>query len=189
VSEGRISPRDADELARCFLVHAPDLFGWACVVARGDRVLADDLVQAAFEAAAMAWQTLRGLAEQQRAGWLHRTMSNIAISGFRREAALRDRLPRIELRYRRTVADPAEQAWSAIVLERCWQIIMGLPDRQHQVALMRWRLDMKLAEIAAVLGIDEHTVSVHLHRARLQLIAQLGPDHPFAGGDPDGAAP
>ena len=54
---------------------------------------------------------------------------------------------------------------------------------------MRWRLDMKLAEIAAVLGIDEHTVSVHLHRARLQLIAQLGPDHPFAGGDPDGAAP
>jgi RNA polymerase sigma-70 factor, ECF subfamily len=189
VSEHHISPRDADELAGCFIAHAGELFGWACVVACGDRMLAEDLVQAAFEAAALAWQTLRGLAEEQRAGWLHRTLANIAISGFRREAALRDRLPRIEVRYRRNAADPAEQAWSSIVLERCWQIIKGLPDRQHAVALMRWQLDMKETEIAAVLGMTEKTVSVHLYRVRRKLVAQLGPDRPFADDDQEGALP
>ena len=48
---------------------------------------------------------------------------------------------------------------------------------------------MKESEIATVLGIDEKTVSVHLHRVRRKLIVQLGPDHPFDGDDPEGAAP
>jgi len=52
----RRSPRgDAEELAACFNVHASDLFGYARVLVRGDRALADDLVQAAFEAAGRAW--------------------------------------------------------------------------------------------------------------------------------------
>ena len=52
MGDDRITPHDADELARCFVVHAPRLFGHACVLARGDRALAEDLVQATFEAAA-----------------------------------------------------------------------------------------------------------------------------------------
>ena len=39
----RITPHDAAELAACFNAHASRLFGHACVLARGDRVLADDL--------------------------------------------------------------------------------------------------------------------------------------------------
>ena len=187
MSEGRISPRDAQELDACFAAHARDLFRYAYALTRGDRALADDLVQAAFEAAAPVWQGLRCLAEEQRGSWLKRTLAYIAVSGFRREAAFRDRLPRIELRYRKVQADPAEQALSSIVLERCWRIIQGMPERQHAVALMRWQLDMKEAEIAAVLGVAEKTVSAHLHRARRKLIAQLSPDHPFTGDDPDGA--
>ena len=171
-----ITPHDADELARCFAAHAPRLFGQACVLARGDRALAEDLVQATFEAAARAWQTLRVLAEDQLRSWLARTLANLAASGFRREAAFRDRLPRIEVRYRKTPADPPEQAFSAIALERCWQIIQEMPERQHAVAMLRWRLDMKEAEIAAVLGMAPKTVSAQLHRARRKLIAQLGPE-------------
>jgi DNA-directed RNA polymerase specialized sigma24 family protein len=57
VGEERICPRDADELAACFAAHAAGLFGYACVLARGDRALADDLVQAAFEAAAREWES------------------------------------------------------------------------------------------------------------------------------------
>lgn len=188
MSDARISPRDADELHACFDAHARDLFGYAYTVARGDRALAEDLVQAAFEAAGRFWEGLRSLAEEQRRSWLKRTVTYIAVTGFRREAAFRDRLPRIEIRYRRSQADPVEHAFSAIVLERCWRIIQGLPERQHAVALLRWQLDMKEAEIAAVLGMDEKTVSTDVHRARRKLIAQLGPDHPFAGDDPDGAS-
>jgi RNA polymerase sigma-70 factor (ECF subfamily) len=182
----KITPHDAAELAACFRAHARRLFGFACVLARGDQALADDLVQATFEAAARVWHTLRGLAEDQLRGWLRSTLANIAASGFRREAAFRDRLPQIEELYRDTQADPAEQALSSIVLERCWRIIEAMPKGQHVVAVLRWQLGMKEAEIAAVLGIAESTVSAQLHRARRKLIEQLGPDHPFARDDPEG---
>jgi RNA polymerase sigma-70 factor (ECF subfamily) len=187
----KITPHDAAELAACFKAHARRLFGFACVLARGDRALADDLVQATFEAAAWIWQTLRGLAEDQLRGWLRSTLANIAASGFRREAAFGDRLPQLEERDRDTPADPceqapSEQARSSIALERCWRIIKEMPKGEHVVAVLRWQLGMKEAEIAAVLGIAESTVSAQLRGARRKLIEQLGPDHPFARDDPEG---
>jgi RNA polymerase sigma-70 factor (ECF subfamily) len=188
VSEGKISPHEAQELEVCFRAQASDLFGYACAVARGDQALAHDLVQAAFEAAARAWPGLRDMAEEQRGSWLRRTLANIAVTGFRREAAFRDRLPRIELLYRKVPADPLEQAFSAITLDRCWQVIQGLPEQQHAAALLRWGLDMKQDEIAAILGIAEKTVSVHLYRVRRKLLLQLGADYPFDDA-PEGASP
>ena len=188
MGEERICPRDAGELAACFAAHAAGLFGYACVLARGDRALADDLVQAAFEAAARDWGILRCLAEGQQRAWLRATVANIAVSGFRREAAWRDRLPRIEARYRKNQADTETVAFSLIVLDRCWQIIKDMPEQQHAVAVLRWQQGMKQTEIAAALGIAEKTVSVHLHRARRRLIAQLGPDYPFASDDGEGRA-
>ena len=189
MGDDRITPHDADELARLFRVQAPRLFGRACVLARGDRALAEDLVQATFEAAGRTWRTLQGLAEEQVRSWLWSTLANIAAGRFRREAAFRDRLPRIEVRYRKTPVDPSEQAFSSIVLERCWRIIREMPPRQHTIAMLRWQLDMKEAEIAALLGVAEKTVSAQLHRARRKLIMQLGADHPFTRGDGEGASP
>ncbi len=186
--ERKISPREATELAACFSADARKLFGYACVLTREDRALAEDLVQAAFEAAGQAWPVLRGLTEEQRRSWLRKTLAHIAINGFRREAAFRDRLPRIEALYRKIQADPPEQAFSSIALERCWRIIQDMPERQHAVALLRWQLDMKQDEIAAVLGMAEKTVSAHLHRARRRLITQLGRDYPFSGDDAEGAS-
>jgi len=110
------------------------------------------------------------------------------VNGFRREAAFRDRLPRIELLYRKVQVDPLEQAFSSIMLERCWQVIRSLPERQHAVAMLRWGLDMKQNEIAAVLNMAEKTVSVHLSRVRHKLLAQFGADYPFDGGSPEGAS-
>jgi RNA polymerase sigma-70 factor (ECF subfamily) len=189
VSEGKISPREAQELDACFRAEAGELFGYACVVTQGDQALAHDLVQGAFEAAALAWAALREMGGEQRRGWLRRTLTNIAVTGFRREAAFRDRLPRIEKLYRKPAADPLDQALSAIALDRCWQVIQGLPGQQHAAALLRWGLDMKEGEIAAVLGIAEKTVSVHLYRVRRKLLLQLGADYPFDDGAPEGASP
>ena len=93
MSEGMVSPHDAQELEACFRATASDLFGRACAVTRGDQALAHDLVQAAFEAAARSWQALESLTGEQRPGWLYRTLATIAVNGFRRESAFRDRLP------------------------------------------------------------------------------------------------
>ena len=185
---GKFSPHEAQELEACFRAHARYLFERACVLTRGDQALAHDLVQAAFEAAAMTWPSLQGRADEQRRNWLYRTLANIAVSGFRREASFRDRLPRIESLYRKVQVDPLEQAISSIMLEQCWQVIRELPERQHAVALLRWGLDMKHHEIAAVLGISDKTVSVHLSRVRRKLLSELGENYPFDGDTPEGAS-
>ncbi len=206
MSDGQISPHEAAELAVCFRTHARDLFGYSCMLTRGDQARAKDLVQAAFEAAGQAWPVLEYLAEERRRDWLQRTLANIAVDGFRRETALRDRLPRIEARSRKIQADPPgqarpdheeapheeaphEEALSSIALERCWRIIQGLPERQHVVALLRWQLDMKESEIASVLGMDSKTVSAQLDRARRKLMVPFGPDLARDGDEPERAAP
>ena len=74
MGEERICSRDASELAACFASDADGLFGYACVLTRGDRALAEDLVQAAFEAAARAWGIVRRLAEERRRAWLRTTV-------------------------------------------------------------------------------------------------------------------
>jgi RNA polymerase sigma factor (sigma-70 family) len=113
----------------------------------------------------------------------------LPVSGFRRDKAFRDRLPRIEARYRRNQADTPAEALSSITLQQCWQIIESMPERQHAVALLRWQQDMKEGEIAAVLGIAEKTVSAHLRRARRKLITQLGPDYLSTGDDGERGQP
>ena len=59
-------------------MHARDLFGYACVVCGADRALAGELVQAAFEAAATVWCTLRGLPADQCRDWLRETLAAAA---------------------------------------------------------------------------------------------------------------
>jgi len=182
----RISAREADELAACFAAHARWLFGYASVLVRGDSALAEDLVQAAFEAAGRAWCTVGLLSQDQCRAWLRTTLTNIAVSGFRREAALRDRLPQIEARYRSVEADTAGEAFSSMAIKRCWQVISAMPARQHAVAMLRWHQGMKEAEIATALGMAEKTVATHLRRARRKLMAQLASEYPWVGQDGEG---
>jgi RNA polymerase sigma-70 factor, ECF subfamily len=187
VSDAKIPRDQAGELADCFVSYARGLFGYACVLTRGDRALADDLVQSTFVAAAGQWATVRCLNEPQRLGWLRTTIGNLAISGFRRNSAFRARFPQLEARYRPPVADTHADALSAVAVERCWQAILTLPPQQHLVAMMRWLFSMKNSEIASQLGISCGTVAAHLSRVRTKLKAELGPFDPF-GDDEDGAS-
>ena len=181
---GEMIPEDhAEEVADCFAVHAPGLFGYACVLTRGDGALADDLVQSAFMEAARQWSTMRCLRDGQRVRWLQTTVSYQAISMFRRSNSLRECLPRLEAAYRAPPPDTHAEAVSAITLERCWRAIQALPPHQHAVAVMRWLLAMTNIEIAAELGIAAGTVAAHLSAVRAKLKASLGPFDPFGDGE------
>jgi RNA polymerase sigma factor (sigma-70 family) len=129
---------------------------------------------------------MRCLCDAQRLRWLHTTVSHLAISGFRHNGALGDRLPQLEAVSRPPSADTQADAVSAIALERCWHAIQALPPQQHTVALMRWLLDMTNTEIAARLDIADGTVAAHLSAVRGKLKAALGPYDPF--GSEDGPA-
>jgi RNA polymerase sigma-70 factor, ECF subfamily len=183
---GKIPKDHAEEVADCFTAYAQDLFGYACVVTRGDSALADDLVQSAFMEAARQWPTVRCLRDAQRVRWLQTTVSYQAISMFRRNEALRECLPRLEPAYRAPPPDTDAEAVSGIALERCWRAIQALPPHQHAVAVMRWLLAMTNTEIAAELGIAVGTVAAHLSAVRAKLRASLGPYDPF--GDGEGAS-
>lgn len=183
MSDERIPEEYARELADCFMACASGLFGYACALTRGDRALADDLVQSTFTMAARQWTTVRCLRDAQRLLWLRTTAANIAISTFRRGEAFRERLPRLEALYRPPPAETHSEALSAIAVERCWQTIRALPPQQHAVAVMRWLLAMKNSEIAAALGVSSGTVGAHLSAVRSKLRAALGPFDPFGDGE------
>ncbi len=185
MSDDKIPPHDARELADCFAAQARDLFGYACVLARGDQALADDLVQAAFEAGCRAWQVVRALDDEQRCGWLRSTVATVAVSEFRHDTTWPDRMPRIEDCHHESQLDPPEQAFPPSVLERAWRIIQGMPERHHAVGLLHWHLDMKEAEIAAALALADTTVNADLARTRHNLLTQLALDHRGAGDDPE----
>ena len=181
---GEEIPEDhAEELGDCFAAHARGLFGYACALTRGDHALADDLVQSAFVAAARQWSTMRCLRDAQRLRWLQTTVGHLAISGFRRNEAFGNRLPRLAATSRTPAPDTHADAVSGIALERCWRIIQALPPQQHAVAVMRWLLGMTNSEIAARLDIADGTVAAHLSAVRGKLKAALGPYDPFGSED------
>ena len=178
--EAKIAACHVAELGSFFNAHDRWLFGHACVRTNGDRELAADLVQDAFEAAARAWPALREHDIGRQRAWLLATVANKNVSEFRRKEAFRRRQPDIHVRYQATPADTAAQALNAIALDRAREIIEGMPPRQRQVAQMRWQDHLKATEIAAELGLAEGTVHAHLHAARVKLIAGLEQYYPFA---------
>jgi len=171
------------ELTDFFAAHDRWLFGHACVRTRGDRELAADLVQDTFEAAARAWDMLRGHASHRQRAWLLSTLTHKDISDFRRREAFLRRQPDIHARYQPTPADTEAEALNAIALARAREIIEGMPPRQREIALLRWQDHLRIAEIAARLGVAEGTVHSQLHNARRKLIAGLEPYYPSGEGD------
>jgi RNA polymerase sigma factor (sigma-70 family) len=187
---GTAIPRHhVNELAGFFAAHDQWLFGHACVRTRGDRDLAADLVQDTFEAAALAWAVLREHPSGRQRAWLLTTLAHKDISALRRKAAFRRREPEIQARYQAAEADTEAQALNAIALARAREIIDGMPPRQKEIALMRWRDHMRAAEIAAALGIAEGTVHAQLHGARRKLAAGLERYYPFGSDSGEGAMP
>jgi RNA polymerase sigma factor (sigma-70 family) len=180
--EVRIPACHIAELADFFRAHDRWLFGHACVRTRGDRELAADLVQDTFEAAARAWDMLREHPDGRQRAWLLGTLAHKDISEFRHQEAFRRRQPDIHARYQPAAADTAAEALNSIALARAREIIEDMPPRQRQIALLRWQDHLRIAEIAARLGVSEGTVHAQLHNARRKLITGLEPYYPSGEG-------
>lgn len=170
------------ELAGFFEAHDRWLFGHACARTRGDRELAADLVQDTFEAAARAWDTLRGHPGNRQRAWLLATLAHKDVSDFRHREAYRRREPDIRARYQPAAADTEAAALNAIALAKAASIIGELPPRQREIALLRWREHLRVTEIAARLGVAEGTVHASLHAVRRKLADGLERYYPSGEG-------
>jgi RNA polymerase sigma-70 factor, ECF subfamily len=134
----------------------------------GDRDRARDAVD---EAVARACERLsRGRSIDDLGAWLRVVAVNFARGRFRKsqtEARARARLMRLAQE-----SDlPAAQMSSVAVDVR--RALLELPRRQREITVLRYFLDLSVAQIAQQFGIAEGTVKSALHSARSTLATLL----------------
>ncbi len=142
----------ADDLADLYRRHRRSLVGLATAIVF-DAAVAEEVVQDAF-----LGLHRRGAHSVADAGaYLHRAVVNGCVSVVRR---------------RRTVAAhppvPLEPA-STPEVDEAWQAIMGLPERQRVVVVLRYYRDLSVPQIAESLGWPAGSVKSTLHRALASL--------------------
>jgi RNA polymerase sigma factor (sigma-70 family) len=164
------------ELEGRFKALASRVYACAIGVANGDRDLALDLVQEAFQEAFKRWDEIRDLDDEQLAGWLCQIVINKAVSRFRRNDVARRSTGRLYARQRGNEAASRKRVIARAALERCWQVIEALPEQQRLIAWMRWRDGRSYAEIAEALGISTGAVGSTLSAVRQKIRAIEGLD-------------
>ena len=151
----------------------------------GDAHDAEDILQKTFLQVYQRLGTFRG--EARFSTWLHRVAMNIALMHqrtARRHPAesleqylpqydANDRLLRLDLDYGR-VARADELMEKKELAKTAREAINRLPDDYRFVLVLRDLEDLSTSEVARVLEIEEGTVRVRLHRARLMLRGYLG---------------
>jgi RNA polymerase sigma-70 factor (sigma-E family) len=99
-------------------------------------------------------------------------LRSAVLNGARSD--LRRRL--VERRHLRSVASPVvspEARPSTSDDDRVLAALRSLPDRQREVLVLRYHLDLSEAEIAATLGISAGSVKTHAHRGLATLAERL----------------
>ena len=134
----------------------------AVFLATGNREVAEDAVQEAFERAFVRWRRL------SRHDWAGGWVMTTALNASRKVLRRRSDLP-LE-NGERTTAPVATNADLTAALR-------ALPLRQRQAVLLFYLGDLHPHAIAEAMGISEGTVKAHLAQARSKLRELLGDDY------------
>jgi RNA polymerase sigma-70 factor (ECF subfamily) len=167
VSGARAEGQELDETAiREFLATDYPRLVAAIGLMSGNRAAAEDAVQ---DALARAWErSERGERIESLPAWVTTVAMNLVRSGLRRVRAERRARGR---------ASPTHSFPSASSVEAGVDIgraLDALPRRQREATVLRYYLDMDLAEIARTLKVSEGSVKTTLYRARQALAIRLG---------------
>lgn len=140
-----------------------------CYIYLRDRGLAEDAVQETFLKAYKAIKSFRG--ESQERTWLIKIAINacrdIKRSAWHRHtnrAVTPEDLPAIAENNRSLSIDVADA-------------IMRLPDKYKEVVLLHYFQDMKLSEIASIMGVTTSAVSRRIQKANKELYSLLGKEY------------
>jgi RNA polymerase sigma-70 factor (ECF subfamily) len=147
VTDGAARERAIEQF--CVDVH-PRLVG-TLVLHSGDVGLAEELAQ---EALARAWERWDDVSRADRPdAWVYRVAFNLMNSRFRRRSAERRA-------YERAATNPMEVA---IDVDRAEILslraaVAALPPKQRQAVLLRYYADLKIDDVADVMGCARGTV-------------------------------
>ncbi len=144
-------------IERIYRDHGPRL--WRSLTAfTGDPDIASDAVAEAF-----AQALRRGEALRDPLAWIWRVSYRIATGELKHRGSLRSELPEI--------AGPVETRAVETV-----DLLRKLPANQRAALILRYYADLPGADVAALMGVSEATVRVHLHRGRKRLLSLLEDD-------------
>ncbi|MGE5211177.1 MAG: RNA polymerase sigma factor [Acidobacteriota bacterium] len=149
-----------DEFERFFLANY-DAVLRVLVVTTGDRERATDATQEAFIRAYARWSKIRGY--ESPAGWVRRVALNASRDSYRSDRRRRRREETLPAGTETSGADRFHAESAA------YEMLQVLPDRQREVATLFYVDDRSVAEIAAILEVNEGTVKSHLSDARERL--------------------
>ncbi len=141
-------------------------------LASGSRAAAEDSVQ---EALARAWErSERGQRVESLGAWVTVVATNLTRSAIRRRLAERRARGRLEASARPAHAgELTTAAEERIDVERA---LSTLSRRQREAVVLRYYLDLSVAEVAEALHVSEGTAKTTLFRARAALSRALGDD-------------
>lgn len=157
--------RSSDKrLADLYAAHSADLRRMAYFMT-GDTHEAEDFLQEAFVRLGGRLHTLRDL--DRAAGYLHRTVVNLARDRGRRLKREQDLRRRLEPKsiHPSHDADRNDDLWSAL---------MELPVRHRAVLYLRYFLDLSEEQTAEFLGLTSSAVKSLTHRASTSLRKRYG---------------
>ena len=128
-----------------------------CCMYLGDTHLAQDAVQDAFIKIYRAWRPIPEPAAEK--AWIMRITVNVCKdylrSAWKRKVNLVDQYPEL------SEAAPPKDGEGRLFRE-----ILALKPKYKEVILLHYYQQLKVGEIAAVLGAPQSTVSIRLRRAR-----------------------
>lgn len=162
----RISARSATGLATAYAAHYASLVRLAALLL-DDVGTCEEVVQDAF---VNVWRRDPALAAPDRLpAYLRSAVLNGARSQLRRRQVRR--------RHEAPVSPAAPAAEVASLAARgddeVLAALRALPDRQREVLVLRYYLDLSEADIATTLGISVGSVKTHAHRGLATLAAVL----------------
>jgi RNA polymerase sigma-70 factor (sigma-E family) len=124
----------------------------------GDRWVAEELAQDALVRARERWEKVSVM--DSPGGWLHRVAINLANSRFRRRRAEQRAHQRLSQPADRVDGSAATSA-DAVAVRRA---LASLPESQRSALVLRYFLDLSVAETADVLGMTPGSVKSATHR-------------------------
>ena len=169
----------AQEFARVVETHRPQIFRFLLSSTR-DVDLAETLTQECFLKAHRNWSGFRG--DSSAMTWLMRIAINLQKDHWRNRRMQFWRTTRtnaVDLDEASEWLPSGESSIEQQLLareqvERVWQSVKGLSERQRTVFLLRYVEEQELSEIAQATGLSEGTVKAHLSRALGRVRAELG---------------
>lgn len=151
-----------------FYLQSKDACLRAVAAVCSDRFSAEEAVAEAFARAWASWSQVSR--HPAPAAWVVRTALNHHVSRWRRTRRERS-VP--------LAADAADRASPGVDPHdraELVSVLRGLPQRQREVVVLRFLLDLTTEQTAAALGIAPGTVTAHLHRAMTTLRSQRHQD-------------